>query len=396
MEEYIFFFGRSPELSFAELSAFVPTLKKNDVGASINAVPVFIDGREIAIPDLLAILGGTTRIGRAVNKLPAITPQEIAHALSKPASSSVTFGLSSFSSDFKVTNQFLSEVKRILAGTSHHVRFILPRHGETLSTAGLGGEVQELCVIGKTGNFTLSQTIAAQPIDQWVSRDIRRPYIDAKRGMLPPKVARMMVNIGFGNDSRGKTLLDPFCGMGTIAMESFLRGVRTIASDLSVEVVEKAKKNIATLKDTKEVPPVSFHTSDATHVSSFLLDQKIDVVVTEPFMGTAKLGEGKIFKSSEIRNIMKGLEKLYIGCLREWKSILTDRGVVVIALPEIDWNARSYGVKKVIDRCEMYGYTKVLGPLPYSRPQAVVRRMIYVLKTGHATRIQETRKKVRK
>jgi tRNA G10 N-methylase Trm11 len=109
------------------------------------------------------------------------------------------------------------------------------------------------------------------------------------------------------------------------------------------------------------------------------LDQKIDVVVTEPFMGTAKLGEGKIFKSSEIRNIMKGLEKLYIGCLREWKSILTDKGVVVIALPEIEWSARLYGVKKVIDRCEMYGYTKVLGPLPYSRPQAVVRRMIYKL-----------------
>ena len=78
-----------------------------------------------------------------------------------------------------------------------------------------------------------------------------------------------------------------------------------------------------------------------------------------------------------VKNIIKGLEKLYIGCLRDWFKILIPGGKVVIALPEYAFGGRVYFVKKVIDMCENLGYTTLDGPIAYSRPQAIVRRMFY-------------------
>ncbi len=98
----------------------------------------------------------------------------------------------------------------------------------------------------------------------------------------------------------------------------------------------------------------------------------IDAIVTEPFMGDTKA------KPAEVKNIVKGLEKLYIGCLRDWQRVLKDHGIVVIALPKYEINGKTYFVKKVIDMCENLGYTIVAGPIEYSRPQAVVKRAFYV------------------
>jgi len=97
-------------------------------------------------------------------------------------------------------------------------------------------------------------------------------------------------------------------------------------------------------------------------------------------MGSPKLGLGKITDKKEIRNAIKGLEKLYIGCLRDWLDLLKQDGVIVIALPEIIQGNTKYYVKSIIDSCETLGYTMTSGPLPYSRPQAVVRRLFYIFR----------------
>jgi tRNA G10 N-methylase Trm11 len=196
--------------------------------------------------------------------------------------------------------------------------------------------------------------------------------------MLPPKAARMVVNIGLGADALGKTLLDPFCGMGTIPGEAVLRGSVAMGSDNAKEAIEKAKKNSIWLRNSDStLPPITYFVSDATHVSENIRKGTIDAIVTEPFMGSPNLGLGKITDKKEIRNAVKGLEKLYIGCLREWHDLLKTNGVIVMALPEIELGKTKYFVKNVIDSCETLGYTTSDGPLPYSRPQATVRRMFY-------------------
>ncbi|MBI4066079.1 methyltransferase domain-containing protein, partial [Candidatus Gottesmanbacteria bacterium] len=179
-----------------------------------------------------------------------------------------------------------------------------------------------------------------------------------------------------------RVLLDPFCGMGTILAEALFTGWSVVGSDQSAEVVDKARKNLEWLS---AIPGVAkdwkVFVSDAAHVSDHLMKQSLDAIVTEPFLGEARriMRQKSIVNSKGMNNILKGLEKLYIGCLREWHLVLKPEGKVVIALPEYAIGDTTYVVKNVIDRCENLGYTVSAGPLVYSRPQAVVRRKFFVL-----------------
>ena len=80
----------------------------------------------------------------------------------------------------------------------------------------------------------------------------------------------------------------------------------------------------------------------------------------------------------KVRNIIKGLEKLYIGCFKDWKNILTPKGRIMIALPRYEIASKTYFVKKLVDMCENLGYTIEVGPIEYGREQAVVKRQFYL------------------
>ena len=91
-------------------------------------------------------------------------------------------------------------------------------------------------------------------------------------------------------------------------------------------------------------------------------------------------GSGSARQLETIRNTMKGLEKLYIGCLKDWHKVLKPDGRVVMAIPAFHIGDKMLYVKNVVDRCENFGYTKLVGPIEYSRPQAVVRREFFVFR----------------
>jgi len=65
----------------------------------------------------------------------------------------------------------------------------------------------EHVLMGVEGKLMIGQTEAVQPYKQWSARDFGRPARDPKSGMLPPKLARLMINLS-GVDPKGKTILD--------------------------------------------------------------------------------------------------------------------------------------------------------------------------------------------
>jgi tRNA G10 N-methylase Trm11 len=247
-------------------------------------------------------------------------------------------------------------------------------------------QLQELLVIKTDSGFIIGKTIAVQPFDDWGKRDFGRPNADVKAGMLPPKVSRMIVNIADRERNvekllAQKTLLDPFCGMGTILSEALVMGWNVVGSDVDADVVTRARANIRWLTENKiaaEGVTCRLNVADAVHVSETVDHNTIDAIVTEPYMGPTEIASGK--KGLEqLKNIVKGLEKLYIGCLRDWNLVLKPNGLVLIALPRYEVASKTYFVKKVIDKCEMLGYTILTGPIEYGRPQATVKRLFYVL-----------------
>src|SRR5207247_323255 len=101
----------------------------------------------------------------------------------------------------------------------------------------------ELLLMPTGAAWSLARTVALQPFEEFGQRDFGRPGFDAASGMLPPKVALMMLNLS--GIPREGAMLDPFCGSGTILMEAFVQGYANITgSDISAAAAESTKKNI--------------------------------------------------------------------------------------------------------------------------------------------------------
>lgn len=386
MGRYLFFFGRTPQLSFLELQTFFPS-------AVLISDDIALCDHDTSPETLMATLGGTVKIASVEAEVPDITIDSIAQLLQ----STFTPGDKTFSLHIPQgypdgRTQFFSQVKKRLADSGLSTRYVYPTDPCGVSSVVYTSQsVKEVHAIVHAGGFLYAKTIAVQDFRSWDHRDYGRPFADPKRGMLPPKVARMIVNIAKGflpktmNDTP-ITLCDPFCGMGTVLAEAILTGWRVMGSDTSLDAVTKSQKNLAWIHEqypNGAQSSVAISLCDATHLSEKISPQSIDAIVTEPFMGDTQLlvqRHDTDMKPDEVKNIIKGLEKLYIGCLRNWHSVLKPSGVIVMALPKIHTRRNEYFVKKVIDTCENYGYTIETGPLEYSRPQAVVRREFYIFR----------------
>ncbi|MBI3384623.1 hypothetical protein HY030_00315 [Candidatus Gottesmanbacteria bacterium] len=329
---------------------------------------------------LIKELGGTIKIAKVFS--PPLGSGQIAaliaNFLKTTPLKKITFGLSLYGQNKPLSLNFLAmakEIKQELIKDSYSCRFVLAKEGNVLTSVQITKQkVQEIIISSQKEKVWLAATEFVQDFEDWNKRDYSRPEADPKSGMLPPKVARMMVNIGNLN---GKTLLDPFCGMGTILQEGLSLGFKVIGSDYDKKAVLKAETNLEWFCKEYKVASGKYQILNgrAEKISEKIEPKVVDVIVTEPYLGP------DILPKTGLENIIDGLSRLYLGCFSDWKKILKAKdGLIVIALPSFFMNGREYLVSYAIDKIINLGYSIETGPLPYYRPQAVVRRNIYVFK----------------
>ncbi|MEK7211830.1 MAG: hypothetical protein AAB731_04300, partial [Patescibacteria group bacterium] len=76
----------------------------------------------------------------------------------------------------------------------------------------------EAVILDAGDKLFIGKTLAVQEFADYEFRDYGRPGRDPLSGMIPPKLAKMMLNLsGAEKDS---VILDPFCGSGTIITEA--------------------------------------------------------------------------------------------------------------------------------------------------------------------------------
>lgn len=355
---YLFLLGNAPELSVAELKAVLnlPVEVVSDKWARVES------SSELA-PELFNRLGGTIKVAQLTGS--DITPELLVDALTKEEGQRVVFGLSldsTLRNEYSVS-ELTREMKQTLEDWGFKARFVTPRPGDwQLGSVIISKQhVQELLVLP----IGLAKTVWVQEFEQWGKRDYGRPEAEGHLGMLPPKVGRMMVNLALGSKSEG-TILDPFCGVGTILAEAISLGYSVFGSDINKDQVTRTKVNLDWLKSGK----YKIQVNDARQVSKTGW-KNIDAIVTEPDLGP------NIKKVPSPDQLAK-LEHLYVESLRDWLGVLKEEGSVVIALPSftLSKGIEEHLVKTVIDKANLMGYSLVEGPFAYYRPQAIVRRNI--------------------
>lgn len=227
-------------------------------------------------------------------------------------------------------------------------------------------------------SFLLGQTKAMQNLRNYTLRDRKKTFRDAEMGMLPPKLAQQLIN--FAAPAKGETVLDPFCGSGTICSEAAIAGWKTVGSDMMSERVTGAKENFQFLaeKFRYEDSTGEFLTRDATKFPWPRFPNT--VIATEGFLGTNFTKQPNRSEADEQSRAVLGMWDEF------WKNAKKDGPRrVACCLPR--WHVLSGDidiVQKFLASAAKVGYT----PLAlfdnkiscvYERPGAYVAREIVVL-----------------
>jgi len=135
----------------------------------------------------------------------------------------------------------------------------------------------------KHKNWLIGRTIAVVDHRGFRRRDLGRPVQDPKI-TIPPKLARILVNLT--GCRKGNTLLDPFCGLGTILGEAVMCGINVIGVDADFSRVEGARRNIRWLLQQFKIEDlkVEVHLGYAERLHKILRGKVVDGVATEPIL----------------------------------------------------------------------------------------------------------------
>lgn len=188
---------------------------------------------------------------------------------------------------------------------------LVPNEQSALSTAtshhnklGLAPNKIELLIIrGKNGRVIVAESTGAQNITAYTRRDQERPKRDAFVGMLPPKLAQIMINLAAGprtshTDNRLR-ILDPFCGTGVILQEAALKGYAVYGTDLNEKMIRFSRDNLNWLADTHHITfDWYLHEGDAMTTT---WQQPIDTIVAETYLGQPFSAPPSPAKLAEVR-----------------------------------------------------------------------------------------------
>ena len=360
--KYIFILGHNPKLSIAEILAVLPQATIIEETASF----LIVENKEFDGAEMLRRLGGTVKLGEIIGT--QISKKvTVEHLKEIKAKTKLNFGLSYY--DCKPDNLGM-EIKKELKDSGVSCRLVTGKDQALSSVIVAKNKCEEFLILGKKW---LGKTCAVQEFEDYSLRDYGRPRRDLKSGMMPPKLAKIMINLA--QAPAGATILDPFCGSGTVIQEGLLLGHEMIGSDNSDKAISDTKSNLEWLRVNSrlEVINAKIYKTDVRQIAKTV--GKVDAIVTEPYLGPALRGKEKIH---EIKRIIEELSELYETAFSEFRKILNYNGRVVIIFPAFRVGSETLELP-ILEKIKKLGFTQVnKEKLIYSRPGQAVWRQIYV------------------
>lgn len=196
----------------------------------------------------------------------------------------------------------------------------------------------EIVIIADKEKVYWGKTLAIQDFRFYGERDYGRPGRSMKVGMMPPKLAQVMINLAQA-PKNGK-ILDPFCGTGVVLQEAMLMGYSVIGADSDNSTISLSRQNldwlIETIKRRNAKSSLSkemyqLFQADARQIAKPIQANTIQAIVSE---GTLGPRYGRIAPSGkQIEDNFKILEKLYLDVFAQFKTILKKDGRIVISFP---------------------------------------------------------------
>ncbi|MEX1995303.1 MAG: DNA methyltransferase, partial [Candidatus Saccharimonadales bacterium] len=288
MSKSLAILGRQPALGLAELeSLYGPeNIRPINYGAVLDIPAEEINfkrlGGTIKTARILKVLDSSDWVS-AITYLNKVIPEHLQYIDGK-----LTLGISVYGLEVALPqlNRDLLELKKAIKKTGKPARIVPNKNLQLNSAQVLHNKLThkggwELLLVRDGNQTILAQTLFVQDIEAYGARDQARPKRDARVGMLPPKLAQILINLA--NPQEGARILDPFCGTGVILQEALLMGYHALGTDIDKRMVEYTKQNLEWL--VRQYPSTEGHVSieigDATNYKW----PKFSAVASEVYLG---------------------------------------------------------------------------------------------------------------
>lgn len=378
--QYFFQLGTTTDICMAEAEAVINRLGYGSIQQISKQLALLTSPTELSLDQVNGLqetLGGTVKISQifAIHES-LLEGEELEKQLAEYLMDETVhrFAIAEFGRE-NLPLIDSAEVKFRLQQSGKRMNYVeAGRQGA--SAAQLKRATSELWVVHHDGKQFLAWSRTVQNIDSWSFRDIGKPVRERKRGMLPPKIARMMLNLVLADtEPEDAVILDPFVGTGTVLIEATVLGVPTVlGSDLDQDAIYGTTQNLTWWKEQSELEFTSeLVRKEVAHLAKSDFRTQPTMIVTEPFLG-------KLTPSpDQIPNVVRGLEKLYKGAVKAFTQILPEGGRIAIILPTFIVNNRHIAMEKTIQDFTHAGFALQQGPFLVGHPDAVTQRTVYVL-----------------
>lgn len=394
--KYYFVLGNNAALSIAELLSIFSKLKlKTNNLKFVNNELMLIDiDNKFVANELIALLGGTIKIGKILCCLNSYKNEHIISDILKELKlpeNKFFYGFSTYGKSFINIKILALELKKVLRAKNISSRWVTSKQKNLSSVVIEQNKLlrrgAEIVLINDGNNKFLGRTLAVQLFKELSKRDYGRPARDDHSGMLPPKLAQIMINLA--EAKLNDMLIDPFCGSGTILSEAMVMGYKNlIGLDISKKAIADTEANISWIK--KHYPDIktqySLIRSDVNILSKKLKPNSVAAIVTEPYLGPQR---GAI----DISKTINQLEQLYSHALTQFYQVLKSNGKIVMVWPVFRQRKKIFFLKPAYAGYKQYKplekesivkpYLSKRGTIIYGRSnQRIWREIIILAKTS--------------
>jgi SAM-dependent methyltransferase len=402
--------GRQPELGLAELES----IYGKDKLERVNDKTVIVD----VDPCLLAFnrLGGSIKFCKILSTLQTnewnVVEKFLIDAVPKQSMSmpegKMKLGLSliGYKRSPKAIMASGLKLKKAIQATGRSVRLIPNKESELNSAQVIHNGLcsptgWELVLINDSTKTIIAQTVMVQDIESYTKRDRFRPKRDAKVGMLPPKLAQIIINLAVGLLPEDKlesicdipedkpipqpilnqTILDPFCGTGVVLQEALLMGYGVCGSDLEPRMVDYTKENLVWLNDVYGLDnrENKVEVLDATKA---IWSEEFNFIASELFLGQPL---STVPQSEKLNDVVNEANLVVKDFLANLSSQIKSGSRLCIAVPAWQISQNTFKHLPLIDQISDLGYNRLSfehsgsDKLIYYRSDQIVARELLVL-----------------
>jgi tRNA G10 N-methylase Trm11 len=386
----LFISGKNWRLSLAELTAYLQARKISFEVQHFAKEFFTIQIAELLESSVIEDLGGTIKIGQTMLTLPteqvknayvrhskeaekqlaeALEKSGIVDQMAKQVEGRVFFGVSIYCEEDQLKSR-AGEIQRLLGsaikdelGTygkkSRFMGFADKSQGQLSHVEVLKKELVQtksevLLCIGKETSW-IATTIAVHNPFEFQKRDIYKPRQRKIFGM-PPRLAKIMVNLS--SCTKDKTLLDAFCGVGTVLQEALLAKARVVGTDINPWCIKAAEDNLEWLTQEYELRDVDFRVvqSDVGVLSRKIGRETIDCIVSEPDLGPALR---QVPTTPYANKVIDKLTPLFFGFVEEAYQVLKPDGTLVLVTPYIVARSGQIVTMPIAKKAQEVGFTLV-------------------------------------